>query len=586
MGPPGTVPNARMKPGRQTIEDALEAAKVIVGGLRELMRRGRISPALLRRPSTSGRWMNKLRSLSAALNGAFGALAYFMLLDSWDSWTWDSWHMVRLVAAAVAGGAVGWYWMADSDRGRKEAREAKAEALIHPSPAADDEEQAFLDALDEEIPPEEPPPAAEPPAEPSAPAGGRRQIDLDAALDQVFGAEPAPEQAGSGKKKATSAGAVLRVLRELQEATPDPNTRNREGRAPLHHAARRNDRAAIAALLEAGADPNEQDGVGRTPLQEVMGPYGYETYEPIYELLEGGADPIPENGNGDSLLSNDNQIGICFVDLLANWANHQWDQYERDMVNELERNGGWRDRTQEKTRRAVGLYEQLRERSERTHEQAMELVYGHLGPPQDRETPLHQMAYGNDAVAITLLLEAGANPNARDATGEAPLHWAVGAETLATLLDAGADPNARDDEGETPLYRAVDREDGAAVTALLNAGADPMDDSGELLHWAVDRSHGAVVTALLSAGADPNVQDEFGRTPLHYAAGLNATVEEILPIVAALLDAGADSYVQDWYCGWDPLQEANHNEFVEDNRGIVAAIGSSRRRNRLRNRED
>ena len=43
---------ARLKPGRQTIEETLEAAKVIVGGLRELMRRGRTSPALLRRPST------------------------------------------------------------------------------------------------------------------------------------------------------------------------------------------------------------------------------------------------------------------------------------------------------------------------------------------------------------------------------------------------------------------------------------------------------------------------------------------------------------------------------------------------------
>ncbi len=52
MGPPGTVPNARMKPGRQTIEEALDAAKAVVGGLRELMRRGRTSPALLRRPST------------------------------------------------------------------------------------------------------------------------------------------------------------------------------------------------------------------------------------------------------------------------------------------------------------------------------------------------------------------------------------------------------------------------------------------------------------------------------------------------------------------------------------------------------
>ena len=67
-------------------------------------------------------------------------------------------------------------------------------------------------------------------------------------------------------------------------------------------------------------------------------------------------------------------------------------------------------------------------------------------------TPLHASMKGSDQATVQLLLEHGADPNARADMGQTPLHL-CGSEAIARLLvDAGADPNATDDEhNTTPL---------------------------------------------------------------------------------------------------------------------------------------
>jgi hypothetical protein len=53
-------------------------------------------------------------------------------------------------------------------------------------------------------------------------------------------------------------------------------------------------------------------------------------------------------------------------------------------------------------------------------------------------------------------------------------HWnpKAQAETIACLLNAGANPNALDKSGVAPLHRAVRTRCAAAVEALLKGGAD------------------------------------------------------------------------------------------------------------------
>lgn len=106
-------------------------------------------------------------------------------------------------------------------------------------------------------------------------------------------------------------------------------------------------------------------------------------------------------------------------------------------------------------------------------------VGAHEGPP----------AQESDHVkSLDMLLEAGADIDARCDLGYTALHWAAsyGSHHAAKLLlERGADLNAQNKQGQTPLHLAADKnvEMGlATVELLLQAGADPSipDSSGRL----------------------------------------------------------------------------------------------------------
>ena len=78
---------------------------------------------------------------------------------------------------------------------------------------------------------------------------------------------------------------------------------------------------------------------------------------------------------------------------------------------------------------------------------------------------------------IDRLVADGADPNARDAGGCAPLHYAawnnpVG-EVAAALFEAGADPEACDGHGSKPLDYAITAVNETFIETALDAGADP-----------------------------------------------------------------------------------------------------------------
>jgi len=158
-------------------------------------------------------------------------------------------------------------------------------------------------------------------------------------------------------------------------------------------------------------------------------------------------------------------------------------------------------------------------------------------------TALHVAMLNNYTELARWLLERGANPNAPDGKGEAPLHAAAifdrrPCPMTRLLLAHGADVGARDPQGETPLHRAAFHGHTALAALLLSHGADiqARDGRGETpLHLAcAPTTHLDMIRLLIQRGADLNAEGEIGAAPLHAAILIGST-----EAARALLEAGA-----------------------------------------------
>jgi len=98
------------------------------------------------------------------------------------------------------------------------------------------------------------------------------------------------------------------------------------------------------------------------------------------------------------------------------------------------------------------------------------------------DTALHMAAAAFRRPVAELLIAHEADCCARNRRGAEPLHYAADAnhweptaqaETIEYLVSVGADPNAIDKSGVAPLHRAVRTRSLPAVRALLDGGANP-----------------------------------------------------------------------------------------------------------------
>jgi ankyrin repeat protein len=106
------------------------------------------------------------------------------------------------------------------------------------------------------------------------------------------------------------------------------------------------------------------------------------------------------------------------------------------------------------------------------------------GWSSDGFTPLHLAAFFGYPKVVELLLArgAGVNPVARNPMKVQPLHSAAAGHHGAVarlLVEAGADVNARQEKGWTPLHAAAQTGDLEMVQLFLDRGADPMAQSDE-----------------------------------------------------------------------------------------------------------
>ena len=110
-----------------------------------------------------------------------------------------------------------------------------------------------------------------------------------------------------------------------------------------------------------------------------------------------------------------------------------------------------------------------------------------------------------------MLVELGADKEAKDIRGDTPLHRTAQlgqVEALKALVLLGADKEAKDDDGWTPLHRAASRGQVETVKVLLQSGVDieaKMGAGWTPLHMAAVNGHMETVKVLVEAGADTNV---------------------------------------------------------------------------------
>ncbi len=148
------------------------------------------------------------------------------------------------------------------------------------------------------------------------------------------------------------------------------------------------------------------------------------------------------------------------------------------------------------------------------------------------DTALHMAAAAFQKPIVELLIAHGADCLAKNRMGAQPLHYS-------------ADANRRDSEGQA-----------AVITYLVLMGADPnaLDGSGVApLHRAVRTRSEAAVRSLLDAGANPRKPNKAGSTPLHLAvqttgkggSGSEEARSQQARIIKLLLERGAKAIDQD-----------------------------------------
>ena len=329
------------------------------------------------------------------------------------------------------------------------------------------------------------------------------------------GAKPdAGNDVGSRPLHAAVSGHNLSIVQGLIHEGVSIDAKGSNGWTPLHVAASQGQSSIASALLASGAGVNIKDDQGATALHFAA---AKDDVGMIDILLAAGADPDLETIDLETSL---------------HWAAAE------GAVNSARRLLAQKAKPNQKNK--VG------------------------------QTPLH-LSTGNREIS-SLLLGAGSDPSAQSTEfGYTPAHLAAfngEKDVLELLLDNGADKEARGTKGPTPLLLAAQNGHLDCCELLLSRGAylEAHDIWNATPLW-IAAGHGQTeaVELLLKHGANVHAQNEDGMTPLCVACRDGYT-----GVVKLLLSRGA-KVVQPGHSGLTPLDIA----IVEERKDVVMELLSS-----------
>ena len=370
------------------------------------------------------------------------------------------------------------------------------------------------------------------------------------------------------------------ILSALLEAGAKIQTRDIDGFTQLHLAAERDRPATVKALLKAGADLNARANDGRTAMHAAASSIesnqqGMAAAAAVIVLLEAGADPNAHDDSGFTALqlAPARSRGLLTALFDAHAGRRPMDPNARDAYGYTALHAAARTNSPELI---TALLDAGADIDALDNEGNTPLLLA-AGPT--RREGLNVPPPSFSPAAIDVLAAAGADLEARDKRGFTALHRAAiwgQTNTISALLEAGADPSARDsdghNDGRTALQVALgewafDAGDRAAIVTLAEAEANLAGGNQREFATLVAQAVGNPA-ALAEARVNPNARDSRGRTVLHWLSDWDDSVA--FPALAALLEAGADIDARD-HDGRTPLFQA----MVRRNAAMIVALAEA-----------
>lgn len=344
----------------------------------------------------------------------------------------------------------------------------------------------------------------------------------------------------------------LDAAKLLIESGAAVNAQTTDGKSPLMLSAAAGHKGLTRLLLDSGANVNLTNERGetalmvaiRTEIEKVRSAGLPEENQDVFRmLLEAGTDVNVSTPGGDTAL------------LLATDVRYP----RSDNVSMLLEAGAEASVAKRPQKITLASYGGIAKMSPLTLETLMKAGADPNEYDSNGLTALMRVSssWGYSLDKLRVLLRYGAIPDIPNHKGQTVLmlaildwHWSLCLTTVRELLNAGANPNHKDAAGRNALFylalRSHDFNLSDVFRALVDAGGDTSaiaKDHETLLVYSVRLGDWALLKLLLAAGTDLQSSNKKGRNAIMLASRVGGKDAE--EAVKLLLDAGVDPNQRD-----------------------------------------